>query len=498
MTEHTLFHSLIRDVVAHPRSGASVLADRHQQCAYAEIPGFLEQIQRLLLNQGIRAGDALVLELNNSVRAALSVLALLDAGVSFMTMPVPGQGARAGESRHQYPRFARWILSVSTDKPKGSLGQTLPSELLQVRPNEQHDVAADIPGEEDPRLFFRTSGSLGTVKLAAYRYDSFYGNTLNALKIRRFDSSHRIALPTPIFHVYGLGAGFLAGFVGGSSIDFQERSNVLRYFEREADFEPNVAYVTPSFCEMLIRSRRSPRPYRFMITSGDRISESTFKRSEDLHGTMINQYGATELGFVAASEVEAPFDLRCRTVGRPVDGVKVRIVAVPGSSGNDCGELQVQHAYGFEGYVDLNGERIEPPGAFDGDWYRTGDLTTVTEDGNLVVLGRCDLSVNRSGVLLPLADVESRMRELSGVEEVAVVAASTDDLRGRTLVAFCVVNGECEESGLELRSRFAAKAPPFAVPEIVHLVPALPKLESGKIDRVALAKLAEEIKIANA
>ena len=132
-----------------------------------------------------------------------------------------------------------------------------------------------------------------------------------------------------------------------------------------------------------------------------------------------------------------------------------------------------------------------PPNAFDGDWYRTGDLATQAEDGNLAVLGRCDLSVNRNGVLLPLADVESRMRELAGVEEVAVVAGGAANLRGSTLTAFCVVGSECDASGAQLRTRFAATAPAFAVPEIVRVVASLPKLPSGKIDRVALANLAE-------
>jgi acyl-coenzyme A synthetase/AMP-(fatty) acid ligase len=180
-------------------------------------------------------------------------------------------------------------------------------------------------------------------------------------------------------------------------------------------------------------------------------------------------------------------------VGHLVDGVEARIKAIPDAgSQSDCGELQVRHAYGFEGYVDLSGQPFVPPRAFDGDWYRTGDLARIAADGTLVVLGRCDLSVNRNGVLLPLADVESRMRELSDIEEVAVVATDSESLRGKALLAFCVVNGNSQISAAALRANYAQRAPSFAVPEIVRIVTALPKLQSGKIDRVALAKLAQD------
>jgi acyl-coenzyme A synthetase/AMP-(fatty) acid ligase len=200
------------------------------------------------------------------------------------------------------------------------------------------------------------------------------------------------------------------------------------------------------------------------------------------------------MGVVSASERDVPYDLRSRTVGRPVEGVEYRIVEIPAAAGtqSNAGELQIRHAYGFEGYVDLNGNKLVPEKSFDGEWYRTGDLATLGPDGTLIVLGRCDLSINRNGVLLPLADVESRMRELEGVDEVAV-APGPDTIRGRALVAFCVTSRGVQVTGLQLRASYASKAPPYSVPDAVRVLDTLPKLASGKIDRLALARLAEEV-----
>jgi acyl-coenzyme A synthetase/AMP-(fatty) acid ligase len=158
----------------------------------------------------------------------------------------------------------------------------------------------------------------------------------------------------------------------------------------------------------------------------------------------------------------------------------------------DRGELQIQSEFGFEGYVDLDGRELIPPRAFDGDWYRTGDLAASGADGTLAVLGRCDLSVNRQGVLLPLAEVESRMRALASVDEVAV-APGPENIRGRSLVAFCVISQGCQTTAAALRANYARIAPAFSVPEVVRIVSELPKLANGKVDRQALARWASEV-----
>lgn len=483
-----VFRSMIRRAAAAPDNAESILADRQHVCRYPEIVEYLAGIQAFLTENGVTPEAPLTVELNNTVRAALLVLALLDDGYSFMAIPVSGQGARAGggqQTNVEYARFARWTVSVKADRPQGPLEECAPESFLAVTPNPRFEPSLVGPMDGDPRLYFRTSGSLSTPKLVVHRYGRFHGNALNALQARAFNPSHRVALPTPIFHVYGLGAAFLAGLGGGASIDFQERSNILVFLEREADFAPNVAYVTPSFCETLIRARRSRHSYEYIVTSGDRISESAFRRSEELHGTMISQYGTTEMGIVSACSVDMPFDIRARTVGRTVGGVEVRIARLS-EEDSERGELRIRNAYGFEGYVDLDGKPVVPETAFDGEWYRTGDLASLEPSNLLRVLGRCDLSVNRGGVLLPLADVESRLRDLADIEEVGV-ALGGETIRGRALVAFCVCRKDAVVTEKQLLARYAEEAPPYAVPDKLLIVDALPKLPSGKIDRRALA-----------
>jgi len=482
------FRGLLRDAANSAASRSSVLVDAAHRCPYPDIADFLEAIEDYLTNCDVLSDECVTLELANSVPAALTVLALLGSGRSVSLMPIEGRCARAIGSQFRGPRFSRTIVSVRiTAGTCCDLG--VPATYLDVRRNADYDATAANrlhPG----RLYLRTSGSLGAPKLAAFPQKNFLRNIVHARERLRLDPTHKVALPTPIFHSFGLGAAFLSSFLAGASIDLQDRANLLRYLEREQAFDPNVAFVTPSFCEILVRGRRRRRAYELMVTGGDRIGRSTFFRSEELHGPMINAYGSTEMGFVFAGDLGMSSELRFGTVGRPLPGVTFRIVQVsPGSADTSVGTLQIKHDFGFEGYVDLNGEPLRPAGTFDGDWYCSGDLAKSGPDGTLEVLGRSDLSVNRNGLLLTFADVEAGFREIDAVDEVAV-AAGPDSIRGRRLVALCVLRRGAQQTEEQLRAEYAKRAPAFAVPERILTVKELPKLQSGKIDRESLAALA--------
>ena len=478
-----------RDALRSPANRAGIVADAHQTCAYTDLPAFIASIQEHLMQCGVQPADCLTLELTNSVPSALTVLACLDAGYSIMPMPIEGRGARAVGSQFPTARFSRWIVTLKDPLRAAPRELRAPSTYVDVLPNPNYDASACRPND-GPRLYLRTSGSLGAPKLVARRQSRLFANACDARERLRLGPSHRVALPIPIFHAFGLGPSFLASILGGASIDLQDQSNLLRYLERERLFKPNVAFVTPSFCEILVRGRRAPRAYEFMVTGGDRIGRAAFFRSEELHGPLINAYGCTEMGFLCSGDLDMPAELRFRTVGRPLPGVRVRIVEHPDSSDPAIGSLEIQSSYGFDGYVNLDGQPVAHETAYDQDWYRSADLAKLAPYGTLEVVGRSDLSVNRNGLLLAFADLESVLREVEDVEE-AGVAAGEDSIRGKKIVAFCALRSGSERSEAQLRADLSSRVPPFAVPDRIRVVAQLPRLSNGKIDRRQLAAWAQ-------
>jgi acyl-coenzyme A synthetase/AMP-(fatty) acid ligase len=478
----------LRAAIDSPLNGASVIADAYHECRFAELRRLISGIQTHLSTSNVLPSDCVALELANTVPSALLALACLDAGASVMLVPMEGLGARIAGSAFEAPRFCRWIATVRDGLKPGERRLAAPETYISVRRNPNYD-AASAATRVRGRLYLRTSGSLGTPKLVAWSVENFLMNVRHARERLGLGRTHRVALPVPIFHGFGFGAAFLSCVFSGASVDLQDRSNLLRYLERERQFDPNVAFMTPSFCEILTRGRRAPRPYEFMVTGGDRIGATAFFRSEELHGPLISAYGCSEMGFVFCGDLGMSADLRCRTVGRPLPFATFRVVEQQ-SPDDSLGTLQIKYRYRSEGYVDFGGSALGYDGALiDGDWYCSSDLARPGPDGTVEVLGRLDLSVKRNSMLLPFADLEAALCDLDGVED-AGVALGPEGIRGRMLVGYCKVRRGVDPAEARLRAALANRVPAFALPERIRAVPALPRLPNGKIDRKTLASWA--------
>ena len=139
-------------------------------------------------------------------------------------------------------------------------------------------------------------------------------------------------------------------------------------------------------------------------------------------------------------------------------------------------------ARGYLGRPGLTAERFVPDlwGSPGGRLYRTGDLCRRRADGTVEFLGRQDQQVKLRGQRIELGEVEAALRAERGVRE--AVAVLWGEGEGRRLVAY--VSGEAD--GAALRSALGQRLPGFLVPSVVMVLPALPVMANGKLDRSAL------------
>lgn len=465
------FASIFDQNVNSSETRDNILADGQFTCTYPEIPAFLIEIEAFLVANSIGADTCLSVECPNSLAGALLLIALMKSGRSFVLVPPPAVTA----SLKPTPNYCRFRLTV-TSSPSPAFDV---ASFFHLEANPGFNGASAEPG----RMYLRTSGSMGASKIVVHSHEKLLGNAWNVVRKYRFSPASRAVVPVPIAHMYGFGAEFLPAILAGASIDLQEKTNVLKYLGREKQFQPNIAFVTPNICEMLLKGFKSVRNnYDVVVTSGQRISEELFRAFDPfVGGKLINQYGSSEMGAIAACDPGESLDRRAATIGRAMDGVQLRIDP-PGR-----GDLYCHHPFGFEGYLNEDGEWIQR--APSGNWYRTGDLAATQADGSIVVVGRADASVNRSGYLVLLADIERQLEKLESFGEVVVVAGSGESKHGQRIAAFCVPRGQDAVSPGDLRQRCFDVLPHYAIPDEVHVREALPLLPSGKVDRQTLAAL---------
>lgn len=462
----------------------NVLTDGQLTCAYQEMPEIFARIQNVFAERDINIEEGLAFECDNSVPSALVLLFLLETGYSFLLLPKINNDKDIEQS---IPKFCRYHIKTININDKEILQN--PKEFLSIIENDTWSEKPKI-ANLNQKLFLRTSGSTGSPKMAVHSHTALQGNISNCVQRLHINSDDRIAIPVPLFHMYGLGAAFLPAVAVCASIDLQKGANILRYLQREKAFNPNVVFMTPVFAEILLKGRRSSRPYRLTVTAGDRIRGNTFAKYESLFGCLVQLYGSTEMGAIAAASPDIPNEMRAKTVGKPMQDVQMRLEK--GTSGYDddtgIGELWCHHQYGFEGYVDENGEPVNL--AHRDGWFRTKDFGRIEANNNIEVLGRCDHSVNRDGLLVFFADVEKAIETIEGVES-AVVISKGESQRGKKLLAYCVLIAKGKTTTTDIRTACFDILPQRAIPDNIIIVNSLPLLPNGKVDRQQLIKKAE-------
>jgi acyl-coenzyme A synthetase/AMP-(fatty) acid ligase len=340
---------------------------------------------------------------------------------------------------------------------------------------------AELPRPEGGAdLYLRTSGSTGAPKLSRTSHQRWLGNAQACVGRWSLSADDRLSVPVPIFHSYGFGAAFLPGLLAGASMDVGSGGNLLCYLDREERFDPNVGFLTPALADAFLSVRKAPRPYRMAVTAGDKVKPETVEGFEPLFGPLLDLYGSAEMGAVSSPAPDDPLAVRRGTAGRPLAGIELRV--------SDAGVLLCRQANGLSGYLVREDSGWRFDGRADDDWFETGDLAEIRDDGFVRILGRAKLSVKRDGLLVVFADVEAALGAVDGVAR-AVVVAGGESARGTRLVAVCRLEEGAELPPDEVRARAFDRLPRYAVPDEVRIVGELPHLPSGKVDRRAVAAL---------
>lgn len=465
-----------------------VLTDGRHTLTYAEAVALLGRLDERFSEAGATLKHPVAVECSQSLAGALALLHLLSRAYDVVLLPELGETSKEAGTPRFIPSFCSHVI---TARP---LGDDPPSSI-EVAANEGFVEEPVLAGFRGPDLYLRTSGSTGTPKLTRMSHQKWLNNGLACVERWKLTADDRLTVPVPIFHSYGFGAAFLPGLLAGAAMDVGSGGNILRYLDRESQFDPNVAFLTPALCDMFLTVRKTPRAYRLAVTAGDKIKRETMAAFEPRFGPLLNLYGSAEMGAVSSAAPDDETGRRLGTAGYSLAGIELTVeetpVDVEVADGDRAGLLQCRQDNGSDGYLILEERwRFQPRG--DADWFPTGDLAKIRADGYVEILGRSGLSVKRDGLLVVFADVESAVEKVSGIQRAVVVSAG-ESRRGPKLIAVCLPRPGAEAPDPEeVRRACFDHLPHYAVPDEVRIVESLPHLPSGKVDRRAVRELVAE------
>jgi acyl-coenzyme A synthetase/AMP-(fatty) acid ligase len=468
-----------------------VITDGAYTVTYAETAPLLAELDRRCAAAGVTRRHPVALECSQSVAGAVALLYVMSREHDVVLLPELGESAKEAGTPRFIPSFCSHVITATAATAAAASARGSepgsPLDALTVEGNAgfaAEPVVADFRG---PDLYLRTSGSTGVPKLTRMSHQKWLNNAQACVERWQITAGDRLSIPVPIFHSYGFGAAFLPGLLAGASMDVGSGGNLLRYLEREERFGPHVGFLTPALCDMFVGVRKKPRLYRLVVTAGDKIKRETMASFEPRFGPLLNLYGSAEMGAVSAAAPQDPPPQRLATAGYALAGIELRVEEAgdgieAGAGGGETGRLYCRQPNGSSGsLMQQEGWRFAPRA--DDDWFETGDLARLRDDGYLEILGRSGLSVKRDGLLVVFADVETAVETVAGVRRAVVVAAG-EGRRGARLVAVCLRDEESGDLAADaVRRHCFDRLPRYAVPDEVVFVDTLPVLPSGKIDR---------------
>ncbi len=208
----------------------------------------------------------------------------------------------------------------------------------------------------------------------------------------------------------------------------------------------------------------------------------------------VNGYGPTE-NTAAASGGAIAAGAQRLTAGRPMANTSIHLLDSRGEPvpPGAVGQIWLGGAGLALGYLnrpDLTAASfVETPA---GRRYSTGDLGRWNRNGDLEVLGRFDGQVKLRGQRVELGEIEHRLMAHAGVQQ-AVAVVETNPSGAQTLWSFVRLHsGALEPTQAEWRDYLAGAVPSYMLPLAVLRIEAIPTNTSGKVDRVALLRVAAQ------
>ena len=336
-------------------------------------------------------------------------------------------------------------------------------------------VAEPLPASLPPTtgaLVLRTSGSTGAAK-----YPVFSGGSvcLSAARIARrlgTTAEDRVALVQTADTGFTLVGQLLAAATAGASVIVVESPFPLERVELISSRQATMLSAVPFVLQQLVDAGLAGDTLRSIGAAGARLPGRLAERllSTNQQATVWSQYGCTEAGPRLAAIDVRDGAFAAGAVGRAIEGVTLSIVD---------GEVVFQTDTAMLEYL---GDPEATDAAREGDGWRTGDLGSLDATGALTISARRDAVVKFRGTKVSLDAVATAAEACGAAAAIALFVPEPEQLA-------LLVSGRTVPS----RRALSEHLPLEAIPTRVHRVDALPRLPGGKLDRVAAARLLQDL-----
>lgn len=500
-----------------PRKTAIVCGE--QRFSYAQFAERARRLAGVLFEAGVQSGDRVAFLSLNCHRLLEAYYGVLEAGavllpLNFRLAPqelafiLNDSGAKilflqkeflevVNSFRESIPTIQTFVLLDAHPEAHWLSSKNYDDSLSGAPPHH-----ADIMGFDEDALaeLFYTSGTSANPKGVMLTHRNIYLHALSVCITFRTKADSVQLHTIPLFHANGWGTAHSVTLVGGTHVMLQRFTcaEVFRLIERErVDSLSLVPIMATALANSPDLQNYDLSSLQWISIGGAASSPTLVQQVEEKLGCpCFSGYGLTETAPVLSTamlklQTQLEDDRRYvaqAMTGYAIPGVELR-VADPNDNdvprdGKTMGEILARSDGVMAGYWHQPEATAE---VLRGGWFHTGDMATIGEDGNILIVDRKKDIIVSGGENISSLEVEKALLAHPGVYEAAIIPVP-DEKWGEVPKGLVVLKPGCQLSESELIEFCRARLAHFKCPRSIEFVDALPKTATGKILKKNLRK----------
>jgi O-succinylbenzoic acid--CoA ligase len=320
-----------------------------------------------------------------------------------------------------------------------------------------------INGDDMLSIMF-TSGTTGRAKAVKQTYLNHYASAKGCEKRFGYSGDSVWMQINPIFHISGLSIVLRCVIAQCTNVIVErfEEGKILNLLKEE---KVTHTSLVPVMLQRLLKSGNDFGPHlQGILLGGAGVTKKVLKEALDNRLPVYNSFGMTETCSQIVSIPYTDEKILDGTVGKALHNVELKVDA--------GGELLVKAENVSPGYLNADMETAD-------DYFRTGDLARLDEEGYLYILDRRkDLIISGGENIYP-KEIEDRVHEVDGVERCVVIKVQDAQWGESPVLLVQGDNGSKEDILTHLTETLAR----YKMPREIHFVDEVTMTSTGKVSR---------------
>ncbi|MBR5783204.1 MAG: acyl--CoA ligase [Clostridia bacterium] len=459
----------------------------NESCTYGQLAECNRKAALYLSQNGIQAGDRVIVESDHILPYIYVWYGIQLLGATFVPLEKGTPSNRVREIASELSVSAVITLTSREDYAQAWNLQDLISRIMETEDGFSVD---DVNSENLSEILF-TTGTTGKSKGVMVSYANQINIAMAGIESTNIQSDNIWLIPTPMNHAAGLRKVHIAMAVGSTVVLLEGFRNFKVLFQTIHEHKVTSLYLPPMAIHMLLAIASQELAalndqLRFIYSSSSAYPETDKEKMRKLMPDvcMYNCYGGSEVGVVCTDEFcVSGGSVYPGSVGKPNSLCSIFIIdendnVIENSSADNPGLIAIRSKSVTQGYWD---EPEQTAKAFRNGMLVMSDLGYFAPNGELILVGRSNDTINLGGFKVAPLEVEEVVMRVPCVDECMLIPISRG---GNTALKLLVVLKEgmtLDETAI--RQIIADTLEPYKQPKKIQVIDEIIRTFNGKIDR---------------